>query len=172
MTDERVGTHEANTRLSEYLNRVCYRGERILIERHGKPAAALVSIEDLNRLEGSSEDVEARYREALEKAGIRVSWTKPGERVPRERRLIKVKGCPVSERIIAEHCYEAHLAAYYLDASAVVKGLRCGARVGEGLAAPRPRPWPRAVREPHRHGRGRRGPFPEGEGRRGGRRGN
>jgi hypothetical protein len=73
-----------------------------LIERYGKPVAALVSIEDLNHLEGSSEDVEARYREALEKAGIRVSWKEPGNRVPRERHLIRVKGRPVSEQIIAD----------------------------------------------------------------------
>jgi prevent-host-death family protein len=39
MADGRVGTHEAKTHLSEYINRVRYRGERILIERHGKPAA-------------------------------------------------------------------------------------------------------------------------------------
>jgi prevent-host-death family protein len=43
MADERVGTHEAKTHLSEYINRVRYWGERILIERHGKPVAVLVS---------------------------------------------------------------------------------------------------------------------------------
>ena len=40
----RVGTHEAKTHLSEYLNRVAYAGERVLVERHGKPLAALVSV--------------------------------------------------------------------------------------------------------------------------------
>lgn len=30
---EPVGTHEAKTRLSEYINRVRYGGERVLIER-------------------------------------------------------------------------------------------------------------------------------------------
>ena len=33
------------------LNRVAYRGERIILERHGKPVAALVTLGDLARLE-------------------------------------------------------------------------------------------------------------------------
>ena len=53
IADEWVGTHEAKTHLSEYLNRVHYGGERIVIERHGKPVAALMSTEDLERLESS-----------------------------------------------------------------------------------------------------------------------
>lgn len=106
MADKRVGTHEAKTRLSEYLNRVHYRGERIVIERHGKPVAALVSMEDLASLESSSESVEERYRKALAEAGIRVSWSRgvgeSAKRVPRERHLIKVEGRPLSEQIIAD----------------------------------------------------------------------
>ncbi len=106
MATERVGTAEAKTHLSEYVNRVYYRGERIMIERHGKPVAALVSTEDLVRLETAPYSAEAGYREALEKAGIRVSWTRgvgePPKRVPKERRLIEAKGTPVSEQLIAD----------------------------------------------------------------------
>ncbi len=102
MANERVGTHEAKTHLSEYINRVRYRGKRILIERHGKPVAALVSPEDLARLESSSESVEERYRKALAEVGIRVSWPKGGARVPEKRRLIEVEGWPLSEQIIAD----------------------------------------------------------------------
>lgn len=47
----RVGTHEAKTHLSEYLNRVAYAAERVIVVRHGKPMAALVSVGDLERLE-------------------------------------------------------------------------------------------------------------------------
>lgn len=102
MPDEHVGTHEAKTHLSEYLNRVLYKGERIVIERHGKPVAALVGVEDLERLGSSQESQEERYRRALEEAGIKVSYP-TGERVPKKRRrLIKVKGRPVSEQIIAD----------------------------------------------------------------------
>jgi prevent-host-death family protein len=46
----RLSVNEAKTRLSEYLNRVNYRGERFVVERHGKPVGALVSLEDLARL--------------------------------------------------------------------------------------------------------------------------
>ncbi len=104
MADERVGTHEAKTHLSEYLNRVRYAGERIVIERHGKPVAALVSTEDLERLKAlpeSRETAEERYRRGLEEAGIRINYP-TGERAPKKRRLLKVKGRPVSEQIIAD----------------------------------------------------------------------
>ena len=37
--------------LGDTLNRVAYRGERIILERHGKAVAALVSVEDLSLLE-------------------------------------------------------------------------------------------------------------------------
>lgn len=102
MAHERVGTHEAKTHLSEYLNRVLYRGERILIERHGKLVAALVSTADLERLASSPgvpESTEERYRRGLKEAGIEITYP-TGERIPRERRLIKVKGKPVSQQII------------------------------------------------------------------------
>ncbi len=107
MAAERVGTHEAKTHLSEYINRVRYGGERILIERHGKPVAALVSTGDLARLEEESvseeKSAEERYREALAEAGIRVSYPDPSKRMPsKRRRLIEVKGKPLSEQIIED----------------------------------------------------------------------
>jgi len=46
-----LGVGEAKKRLSELMSRVVYRGERFLIRRRGKPMAALVSPEDLARLE-------------------------------------------------------------------------------------------------------------------------
>jgi prevent-host-death family protein len=45
---------EAKKRLSELMSRVAYKNERFLIERRGKPTAALVSAEDLARLEDKS----------------------------------------------------------------------------------------------------------------------
>lgn len=102
MADRRVGTHEAKTHLSEYLSRVRYGGERIVIERHGKPVAALVGMEDLARLEGGQESGEEKYRRALKEAGIEITYPTE-ERVPRKRRrLIEVRGKPVSEQIIEE----------------------------------------------------------------------
>lgn len=106
MSVERVGTHEAKTHLSEYLNRVRYGGERILIERHGRPVAGLVGVEDLERLEGLSggeRGAEARYRESLEQAGIQVRWTEGrSSEGARRRRRVSAKGNAVSERIISE----------------------------------------------------------------------
>ena len=46
-----LGVGEAKKRLSELMSRVVYKGERFLIERRGRPMAALVSAEDLARLE-------------------------------------------------------------------------------------------------------------------------
>jgi prevent-host-death family protein len=42
---------EAKKRLSELMSRVAYKNEQFIIGRRGKPVAALVSAEDLARLE-------------------------------------------------------------------------------------------------------------------------
>ena len=42
---------DAKKNLSELMSRTAYNNERFLIQRHGKPMAALVSVEDLARLE-------------------------------------------------------------------------------------------------------------------------
>jgi prevent-host-death family protein len=107
----RIGTHEAKTRLSEYLNRVSYRGERIIVERHGKPVAALVSMEDLRRLEDlgapspeqeSEEERQARFRRSMEEAGLVTRWSPGRPRPLTERRPIVVEGPPLSEQIIGD----------------------------------------------------------------------
>ena len=46
-----LGVGDAKKRLSELMSRAAYRGERFLIQRRGRPMAALVSAEDLERLE-------------------------------------------------------------------------------------------------------------------------
>lgn len=48
---ESVGVAEAKSRISELVARAGYSGERFLIERRGKPVAAIVSAEDLTALE-------------------------------------------------------------------------------------------------------------------------
>src|SRR5947209_14982314 len=48
---KRVKAAEAKAHLSELVSRVAYGGERFLIERHGKPVAALVSAGDLAKLD-------------------------------------------------------------------------------------------------------------------------
>ena len=47
----RVSAAHAKAQLSSLAAAVAYGGERVIIERHGKPLAALVSLGDLERLE-------------------------------------------------------------------------------------------------------------------------
>ncbi|MCH8107464.1 MAG: type II toxin-antitoxin system Phd/YefM family antitoxin [Chloroflexi bacterium] len=47
----RMSVADAKKHLSELMSRVVYKNERFLIERRGKPMAALVSAEDLAQLE-------------------------------------------------------------------------------------------------------------------------
>ncbi len=107
----RVGTHEAKTHLSEYLNRVAYAGERVVVERHGKPLAALVSVEDLDRLEAldtgvteasSEAERQAVFRRRLAEKGVVVHWPEGPPVPPGERKPLRIEGQPVSEQIIAE----------------------------------------------------------------------
>ncbi|MBI2919244.1 MAG: type II toxin-antitoxin system prevent-host-death family antitoxin [Chloroflexi bacterium] len=46
-----LGVGEAKRRFSELMSRVAYKRERFLIERRGRPMVAIVSAEDLERLE-------------------------------------------------------------------------------------------------------------------------
>jgi prevent-host-death family protein len=48
MKPKRISAAEAKTNLSELLSRVAYGGERFVIERRGKPVAALVSVDEVD----------------------------------------------------------------------------------------------------------------------------
>lgn len=48
---KKVSASEAKAQLAELVLGVAYRGDRVVIERRGKPVAALVSMDDLERLE-------------------------------------------------------------------------------------------------------------------------
>lgn len=65
---KKVSVTEAKAHLSALMARVGYGGERYLIERRGKPLAALVGVEDLERLEG--EDAPSRSLGALALIGL------------------------------------------------------------------------------------------------------
>lgn len=65
---ERIGASEAKAHFSELLARVGFSGERFLVERRGKPLAALVGAEDLKRLEGE-DGAQSRPRGAIVLAG-------------------------------------------------------------------------------------------------------
>jgi prevent-host-death family protein len=50
---------DARKNFPDLVNRVGYKKERILIERHGKPVAAIVSLEDLERLEAMEDAIDS-----------------------------------------------------------------------------------------------------------------
>ena len=51
---KRVSAAQAKAHLAELVASVAYKGERVIIERRGKPVAALVTVEDLERLADES----------------------------------------------------------------------------------------------------------------------
>src|SRR6516225_3748238 len=55
---------EAKNRFSDVLRRAEYGGERVIVERHGKPVAAIVSTEDLRRLEATDDAADLRDAQA------------------------------------------------------------------------------------------------------------
>jgi prevent-host-death family protein len=69
-----VSVSELKDTLSETLNRAAFGQERIVVASRGRPKAAVISIDDLRRLE-ELEDAQAA-REALEayQAGETVPW--------------------------------------------------------------------------------------------------
>jgi prevent-host-death family protein len=66
---EKVRVTEAKARFSELMARVGYGGERFVIERRGRPLAALVGVKDLERLE--KEDTPSRLLGAI---GLVGAW--------------------------------------------------------------------------------------------------
>ena len=81
----RLNVVELRQSLADVLNRAEYRGERIVIHRRGKDAAAIISIEDLKLLERLIEDAEDRLdvtaaREALAESSERIPYAKARER--------------------------------------------------------------------------------------------
>lgn len=49
-----IGADKAREVLGELINRAAYGGERFVLTRYGKPEVALVSIADLESLEGAA----------------------------------------------------------------------------------------------------------------------
>ena len=75
MTETRIGIGRVRHDISELVNRVAHGGERIVLTSHGKPKAALVSMDDYERLE--------RERERQSLAQWQ-AWLKEAERLTAE----------------------------------------------------------------------------------------
>jgi prevent-host-death family protein len=72
----RMSASKARDGFSDALNRVAYKGERIVLRRRGKDIAVLVPVEDLTLLEEIEDriDVEEAKKALREKGGL--PWTK------------------------------------------------------------------------------------------------
>ena len=69
-----MAASKARTQFAEVLNRVAYGGERVILERHGKPAVALVSLEDLELLRALEDRLDLEdVRAALAEGGA-IPW--------------------------------------------------------------------------------------------------
>ena len=62
----KISSTEARTVLGELLARAGYGGERFILERRGKPLAALISIKDLQRLESIESQEKRRPPETIQ----------------------------------------------------------------------------------------------------------
>lgn len=76
----RLNVVELRQALADVLNRVAYQGERVVIHRRGKDAAALVSIEELNLLDRLIREAEDR----ADAEAARAALAESDERVPYE----------------------------------------------------------------------------------------
>ncbi|MFP5503272.1 MAG: type II toxin-antitoxin system Phd/YefM family antitoxin [Candidatus Sericytochromatia bacterium] len=60
-----INAKDARNRFAEVVNRAAFGKERLIVMKNGKPAAAIVSMEDLKTLE------EAEFAAAMERVGER-----------------------------------------------------------------------------------------------------
>jgi prevent-host-death family protein len=66
---EEIPVTQARADFADLVNRVVYGGERIVMTRHGKPLVALVSAEDLERLEQLDQGLPARNVVRMTRSG-------------------------------------------------------------------------------------------------------
>src|ERR1044072_4800366 len=71
---------QARAELADLINRVVYAGDRVVVTRHGKPLVALVSADDLRRLEGTQERAEGVEEQVVSAVStVREVASAPGE---------------------------------------------------------------------------------------------
>lgn len=71
----RVAVREARDQFADLINRVIYGGERVVIERRGKDAVAIVSLQDLELLEQIEDRIDLEEaKRALEESDERIPY--------------------------------------------------------------------------------------------------
>ena len=106
-----VDADEVVAHIGRYLQRAASGRERFVAYHGGQPIAAVVSVEDVARLEAldagrqeasASAERETAFRRALEEAGLLVQWPIGSHGPLHERVLLAIAGPPLSEQIIAD----------------------------------------------------------------------
>ena len=93
-----VAVHDVRKNLAEILNRVAYRGERIVLHRRGREVAVLIPVEDLQVLEAVEDRIDAaQAKRVLAEMEAKAEKPIPYERVRRELGL-RATERPVSRR--------------------------------------------------------------------------
>jgi prevent-host-death family protein len=72
----RVNATEARSDFADLLNRVAYRGDRIVVHRRGKNVAALVPIRDLDLLREFEDRIDNENADKALKESGRIPWDK------------------------------------------------------------------------------------------------
>lgn len=72
----KIPASEARRRFAAILNEVEFKGKRVVLDRHGKAVAAVISVEDLELLERLEDRMDLdEARAALREPGPRIPWT-------------------------------------------------------------------------------------------------
>ncbi len=73
---KRLEASEIRRDFSDALNTVAYSGERIVINRHGKPVAVLVAVDDLALLEALEDQTDVALAKRALKEKKNIPWAK------------------------------------------------------------------------------------------------
>lgn len=82
METNRLPASKARERFADLLNEVSVRGDRVVLERHGKTVAAMIPVADLQLLEALEDkyDIDSA-RETLAESDRRIPWKKLKQRL-------------------------------------------------------------------------------------------
>jgi prevent-host-death family protein len=88
-----INVAQAKAQFADWMNRVAYQGQRVVVERHGKQVMAWVSMEDLARLEamGDRQNVRQQRLAALalaEEARAQIRAERHGQLMPDSAELL------------------------------------------------------------------------------------